>query len=214
MAGAGGITVLLAARDDLVARLQTELASRFELLATLTGLDDAVERAVDLVPDVLVLDDDLDRAGLGERCQQLCAALPATRLLVIVAADDDLAYEAVLQGAFCTLAREATTDDVVNAVRGAARGESVIVPGNAQRLLEDTARVAGRPGALRLTRTEQEVLELIAAGGSPAVIAVHHDVTARLVNLHTGYAIAKVHLHAQRVRAHQARVRQAAPGRS
>jgi hypothetical protein len=36
---------------------------------------------------------------------------------------------------------------------------------------------------------------------SPSEIAALHGVTARLVNLHTGYAVAKVHHHAQRVRA-------------
>jgi DNA-binding CsgD family transcriptional regulator len=57
---------------------------------------------------------------------------------------------------------------------------------------------------VRLTDTEQEVLARLAEGRTPLEIAALHDVTARLVSLHTGYAVAKVHHHLQRVRTRDA----------
>ena len=88
---------------------------------------------------------------------------------------------------------------------GASRGESLVLAGIARLLLEDTKYVTATnrdPLArlVRLTSTEQEVLTRLGGGLSPAEIAALHGVTARLVNLHTGYAVAKVHHHAQRVR--------------
>ncbi|MCB1005904.1 MAG: hypothetical protein KDB35_17115, partial [Acidimicrobiales bacterium] len=51
------------------------------------------------------------------------------------------------------------------------------------------------------TATEREVLMGLAAGETPAGIAARHEVTARLVNLHTGYAVAKLQRHAEAARA-------------
>lgn len=60
-----------------------------------------------------------------------------------------------------------------------------------------------------LSATEREVLLALAAGESPADIAQRHEVTARLVNLHTGYAVAKLQRHAERARAAMATERSA-----
>jgi DNA-binding NarL/FixJ family response regulator len=193
-----GITVVIAATDGTIARLTPAMAPAFEIVGVAGTLDEAAARAVDVVPDVLVVDDRLDRGALGDCCTRLRAALPATRILVLVSTDDACAYESLLHGAFCTIRQDAPTEVLLGAVRGAARGEAVIMPGCARRLLDDTAPADATTASWRLTRTETEVLHRIAAGEDPPAIAARHDVTTRLVNLHTGYAVAKVHLHTQR----------------
>ncbi|HEX7094564.1 MAG TPA: LuxR C-terminal-related transcriptional regulator, partial [Acidimicrobiales bacterium] len=55
----------------------------------------------------------------------------------------------------------------------------------------------------RLTPTEHEVLTRLAEGCTPADIAAMHDVSTRLVNLHTGYAVAKLHVQRQRLHARE-----------
>jgi DNA-binding NarL/FixJ family response regulator len=187
---------------------RTALVGALAPVATTVAAEATVDRAldavIDLVPDVVVLDDRGDRVHTGEACLRSVLRTPATRALLLVEADDELAYESVLQGAFSVLMADAPETSVVDAVRAAARGESILVPGCARRLLADARRIAATTDpfapTMRLTETEQEVLRRVSDGDTPSQIAADHDVTPRLVNLHTGYAVAKLHHHVQRVR--------------
>jgi DNA-binding NarL/FixJ family response regulator len=206
MAQAASISVLVVISDEATrARLRAELEARCEVVADAESFDTARARAIELVPDVVLVDDRLGRDALGEFCFGVLVDTPATHVVALVENDDDVAYETLLQGAFSLVPRESEPGAVVDSVIGAARGESVLTAGSARRLLEDLQKVAAAPGeifarTLRLTRTEEAVLARLAQGATPAEVAELHDVTARLVNLHTGYATAKVHHHAQRVR--------------
>jgi DNA-binding NarL/FixJ family response regulator len=203
------ITVVLGVGGSRRAELSTALAATALVVADEASGYDALDLTADLVPDVVLIDEQDDRVGLGRACLHSTLRTPATRLVVLVEDDDELAYETLLQGAFSTLPIDAPVDEVVAAARSAARGESTVVAGSARRLLAD-ARRASRGDidptvpALRLTATEEEVLARRAAGETSADIAAQHDVTARLVNLHMGYAVAKVHHHLQRVRTRDA----------
>jgi NarL family two-component system response regulator LiaR len=203
------ITVVLAVGGSRRSELSAALTATTLVVADEAGRERALLTASDLIPDVVLLDEEDGREGTGPACLESMLRTPATRLVALVVADDELAYETLLQGAFSTVLTTAPTDEVVAAVRAAARGESTVVVGSAERLLSDARRVT-RAGAdpylpsLRLTDTEQEVLARRAEGRTPAEIAAMHDVTARLVNLHMGYAVAKVHHHLQRVRARDA----------
>ena len=113
---------------------------------------------------------------------------------------DDLTYEMVRSGVFSVVSTRASIDDIVNATRSAGRRESVISAGVARRLVDEmtrTASVAAHPANRppSLTLTEREVLTLIARDKLADEIAAMYDVTARLVNLHTGYAVAKLQQH-------------------
>jgi DNA-binding NarL/FixJ family response regulator len=203
------ITVVLAVRGDRRTELSAALTAATLVVAEEPDLDVALGVSAELVPDVVLLDELADRAATGRCCLDATLRTPASRLVVLVAADDEVAYETLLQGAFSTVPAGATAGEVVAVVRSTARGESTIVAGSARRLLDDAQRVARAASdpfvpTLRLTETEQEVLRLRAEGLTPADIAACHDVTARLVNLHMGYAVAKVHHHLHRVRARDA----------
>jgi DNA-binding NarL/FixJ family response regulator len=210
------ITVVLAVRGPRRDELAAALGDAALLIGDEPDLDRAFAVAADLVPDVVLLDELTERAATGPACLEATLRTPATRLVVLIEDDDEIAYEALLQGAFSTVPTDAPVDEVVAAVRSAARGESVVVAGTARRLLEDAARVTRAASdpfvpTLRLTETEQEVLRRRAEGRTPSAIAELHDVTARLVNLHMGYAVAKVHHHLQRVRTRDAVSASSAP---
>jgi NarL family two-component system response regulator LiaR len=167
------ITVVLAVHGPRRVELAAALAASAAVVADEPDLASALGVAVDLVPDVVLLDELEDRCETGPMCLATMLRTPAARLVVLVADDDEAAYETLLQGAFATVPATAPVDDVVTAVRAAARGESVIVAGSARRLLEDARRAALAPGdpvlpSLRLTDTEQEVLCRRAEGLSPA----------------------------------------------
>jgi DNA-binding NarL/FixJ family response regulator len=203
------ITVVLAVGGPRRPELSAALASTALVVADEPGRERALMTAADLIPDVVLLDETDGRAGSGPACLESTLRTPATRLVTLVDADDELAYETLLQGAFSTVLATTPADEIVATVRAAARGESTVVVGSAERLLADARRVTNSGAdpylpSLRLTDTEQEVLARRAEGHTPAEIAAMHDVTARLVNLHMGYAVAKVHHHLQRVRTRDA----------
>jgi DNA-binding NarL/FixJ family response regulator len=111
----------------------------------------------------------------------------------------------VRNGVFAVVSTRASNNEIFSATRSAGRRESVISAGVARRLLDEMARTenmsahpANRPPSLTLT--EREVLTLIARDKLADEIAAMYDVTARLVNLHTGYAVAKLQQHLARQR--------------
>ena len=140
-------------------------------------------------------------------CRRVREWAPATRILVTstTADDDGLLYASLLAGASGAVTRADDGLVDVGALTAVRRGESVLRPGLATRILHDVDTWAGeRADPLNppptLTETEREVLRRLGSGCSAATIAGDHGVTERLVNLHTAYAVAKLHRHVPRRR--------------
>jgi DNA-binding NarL/FixJ family response regulator len=195
------ITVLTALPADTDSELLVvTLASSYEVVGRHESLDTVAHAAVELVPDVLVAHDALGREDFPDLARRLNDEVPVTRILALTDHDDDLTYEMVRSGVFSVVSTRASIDEIVNATRSAGRRESVISAGVARRLVDEMTRTANmsahpanRPPSLTLT--EREVLTLIARDKLADEIAAMYDVTARLVNLHTGYAVAKLQQH-------------------
>jgi DNA-binding NarL/FixJ family response regulator len=195
------ITVLTALPADADGdALHESLTQSYEVVGRLDRLDALTLTAADVVPDVLVLHDALGRDEFPQLVRVLHDEVPVTRVVALTDHDDDLTYEMVRSGVFSVVSTRAAIREVVAAARSAARREAVLSAGVARRLLEEmtrnedsTAHPANRPPSLTLT--EREVLTLIARDKLADEIAELYDVTARLVNLHTGYAVAKLQTH-------------------
>ena len=195
------ITVLTALPADTDSELLlVTLASSYEVVGRHESLDTVAHDAVELVPDVLVAHDALGREDFPDLARRLNDEVPVTRIVALTDHDDDLTYEMVRSGVFSVVSTRASISEIVNATRSAGRRESVISAGVARRLVDEMTRTANRSAhpANRppsLTLTEREVLTLIARDKLADEIAAMYDVTARLVNLHTGYAVAKLQQH-------------------
>ena len=195
------ITVLAALPSDADSdALYAALAQAYEIVGRFDSLDAVAAAAADLVPDVFIAHDALGRDGFPDLVRRLNDEVPVTRVLALTDHDDELTYDMVRAGVFSVVSTRASIDEVVSATRSAARRESVLSAGVARRLInemtgyeDETAHPANRPPSLTLT--EREVLTLISRDKLADQIADMYDVTARLVNLHTGYAVAKLQLH-------------------
>jgi NarL family two-component system response regulator LiaR len=203
------ITVLVAVPDTSERdRLLGSVAGSHEVIGTATTADEAVRLAVDCIPDVAILHERLGSEAIAEVCAELAAQTPATRVLLITSTDDESTYAALRNGLFSAVRSTSSADQVDDAVRATARGESLLLTSLASRLLDELGHTveadqagldpAERSG--RLTMTEREVLGRLASGDTPDEIARAHEVTARLVNLHAGYAVAKLHDHTRQAR--------------
>jgi DNA-binding NarL/FixJ family response regulator len=146
----------------------------FDVVAEAADGVAAVERAVELRPDVLLMDIRMPRRDGIEATRLLRGT--ETKVLVLTTFDlDDYVYAAIRAGASGFLLKDVTPADLVRAVEVVARGEAMLAPAPTRRLLE---RYAGREPApdeaarlSELSTRETEVLRLIARGCSNADIA-------------------------------------------
>jgi two-component system nitrate/nitrite response regulator NarL len=206
------ITVLVthpdeAARGALVARLRADDEIEVVDERERATLDDVLL----LMPDVVVVatgHPDLDGTALINQTHDEAPVITVVAALV----GDDGGFDALSAGALSCLAADDPEPEA--GVKAAWRGESHLSQGQAADLLADFDRVADRFGDAEhrptLTATEREVLERLAKGEGSGAIADEYEVTDRLVNLHAGYAVGKVHwaLDAER---RLARLAEAAP---
>ena len=148
----------------------------------------AVEMATRLVPDVVLMDlrmPVLDGAGATG---QILALTPEVRVVVLTTYETDTdILRAVEAGATGYLLKDAPRDDLVEAVRAAARGQTVLAPSVARRLVTQL-----RNGAERLTPRELEVLAGVARGGSNAQIGAELFIGGATVKTHLLRIFAKL----------------------
>jgi DNA-binding NarL/FixJ family response regulator len=146
----------------------------FDVVAEAADGVAAVERAVELRPDVILMDIRMPRRDGIEATRLLRGT--ETKVLVLTTFDlDDYVYAAIRAGASGFLLKDVTPADLVRAVEVVARGEAMLAPAPTRRLLERYARREPAPDeAARLSELstrETEVLRLIARGCSNADIA-------------------------------------------
>jgi DNA-binding NarL/FixJ family response regulator len=150
---------------------------------------EAVVAARALRPDVVLMDlrmPGLD--GVGATAQVLAAA-PATRVVVLTTYETDAdILRAVEAGAAGYLLKDVSRSDLVNAVRVAARGDTVLAPSVASRLLHQVRR----PAAEALSPREVEVLRLVARGLSNVEVGRALHIAEATVKTHLLRAFGKL----------------------
>jgi len=133
----------------------------FEVVGEAGNGVEALAEATRLRPDVVLMDLRMPEMGGVEATRRLRETTPAAQVLVLTTYDtDDDVLPAIEAGATGYLLKDAPREELVRAVRAASRGESVLSPSVAGRVL---ARVR-RPAQDSLSQRELEVLRLIANG--------------------------------------------------
>ncbi|MGW6907098.1 response regulator [Streptomyces sp. NPDC054940] len=164
------------------------------------GLD-AVAQVAELVPDVVLMDIRMPELGGIEATRRITTATPHIKVLVLTTFDlDEYVYEALRAGASGFLLKDASADQLAEAVRIVAAGDALLAPGITRRLITEFSRLDKRPRApLKdrvgdLTERETEVLALIAQGLSNAEIAERLVVAEQTVKTHVGRILVKLGL--------------------
>lgn len=171
-----------------------------EVVAEAVDGDEAVARAVELRPDVVLMDLNLPGTPGLEATRRIVAAAPECGVLVLTMVADESSVVASLRvGARGYVLKEAGQDEVLAAIRTVAAGGAVFGPGVAARLLQKTA-----PGAA-LTPRESEVFALLARGLDNPEIARELGVSLKTVQNHVSAVLAKLQVRDRTQAAFRAR---------
>jgi len=182
------------------AGLRTLLSTRpeVEVIGEAENGQDAVRLAAQLRPDVVLMDLKMPVLDGVAATRRLRVQLPTCRIVALTTfEDDELVFEVLRAGAVGYLLKDAPVDRLVDAILAAARGESVLQPSVASKVLAELSRLSSQPAPAasaldRLSERERDVLRQIARGASNKEIAAALFITEGTVKNHVTSILAKL----------------------
>jgi DNA-binding NarL/FixJ family response regulator len=179
-------------RDGL--RTLLALEPGVELAGEAATGTEAVAAAVELEPDVVVMD--LHMPGMNgiEATRNIVEARPDVGVLVLTMfEDDDSVFAAMRSGARGYLLKGAGQEEIVRAIEAVGRGEAIFGPTIARRVIDFFSQPARPPQPFpELTDREREILELIAQGRSNPDIAQQLVLSTKTVRNHVSNIFTKL----------------------
>ena len=167
---------------------------------------EAVEKAGQAVPDVVLMDIRMPRSSGIEACRAMKELSPSAKIVMLTISDEeeDL-FEAIRAGASGYLLKDIPYDEVADVVRAVHGGQSLINPSMAAKLLAEFAAMGSRDGsgrveqvpAPRLTEREIEVLKLVARGMNNRDIAKELFISENTVKNHVRNILEKLQIHSR-----------------
>ncbi len=157
---------------------------------------EAIRLVQEHIPDVAIVDLLLPGMDGIETTRQIRRISPHTRVVVLTSYDDDrYIFPALRAGALSYILKEVSPAELVEAIRRAARGEAVLHPRVARRVIQEIrGEGVGLNPFAELTERELEVLRLIAEGLSNAEIAERLVISQKTVKDHVSNILSKLHL--------------------
>jgi DNA-binding NarL/FixJ family response regulator len=161
---------------------------------------EAVEVAAKLQPDVVLMDVRMPILNGVRATRRLKKALPQCRVIVLTTFDDDeYVFDALRAGAVGYLLKDVASTRLVEAIRAAARGESILEPSVAAKVIAEFTRVSSMVPAAQmeqlvepLSERELEILGLIARGASNKEIADQLFIAEGTVKNHVTHILGKL----------------------
>ena len=167
-----------------------------ELVGIARNGQDAVRIALDLQPDVVLMDLHMPQLNGIEATERIVASSPHIGVLVLtMMEDDESVFAAVRAGARGYLLKGARRAEIVRAVEAVGAGDVIFGPGIAERVTSYFRGIHTQPAAQafpQLTDREREILSLIAAGRENAEIARELGLSTKTVRNHASNIFMKL----------------------
>jgi DNA-binding NarL/FixJ family response regulator len=195
-----GLAVIIAAQPDM------EIVGEAD-----DGLEARV-KAIELAPDLILMDIEMPGGDGLEAVRQIKRELPAVTVVMLTIHDDEEnLFEAIKNGAQGYLLKSIHSETMLELMRGAVRGEAAITPILAGRMLEEFRRLIrempldGGEEDATLTHREQEMLSQVATGATDKEIAEEFSISLHTVKSHMRNILAKLHVNSRHEAARYAR---------
>lgn len=194
------ITVLIVDDHELVREgVRSFLNSQqdIEVVAEARTGQEAITLASETIPDVVLMDLIMPQMDGVEATRQVKQVSPRSHVVILTSYhDDEHIFPALRAGARSYVLKNLRPAELADAVRRAARGEAVLHPKVAARVIQDLHGVhADEPDPFTaLTERELQILKLIAEGEPNASIAEKLSITERTVKGHVSNILSKLHL--------------------
>jgi NarL family two-component system response regulator LiaR len=194
------VTVLIVDDHSVVregARAFLEAQADLTVVGEAESGEEAVRQAQALIPDVVLMDLILPGINGIEATRQIKRVSPRSQVIVLTSFyADEHVFPALRAGALSYTLKDIRPSELAEIVRKAARGESVLHPRVAGRLIQDVREAKRAVPAVfaDLTDRELEVLRLIAEGHSNAAIAEQLVLSEKTVKGHVSNILSKLHM--------------------
>lgn len=194
------ITVMLVDDHTIVRngiRAYLEVLPDMEVIAEAESGTQAVKMAEDLAPDVVLMDLKMPEMDGVEATWRVRQVSPRSQIIILTSYHEDShIFPAIKAGALSYILKNVDPEQLASAIRSAARGEAILSPKVASRLIGEWRddRSEGMQDYMQLTDREQEVLALIAEGLSNAEIAARLVISEKTVKSHVSNILSKLHL--------------------
>jgi DNA-binding NarL/FixJ family response regulator len=201
-AGPPVITVLLVddhliVRDGL--RMLLEASGETKIVGEADNGLDAVTKARELRPDVVVLDLEMPRLNGVEAARQITRHVPKTKILVLSThSDAEIVRDLIGAGISGYLTKDVASTQVLDAVRETARGNTYFTPAITRHVLDQSRSILGKQGPtprVALTSREMEVLQLVAEGHANKQVADLLAISIKTVEKHRQSLMRKLDIH-------------------
>ena len=150
------------------------------------------EKALDLRPDVFLMDLVMEVMDGIESTKKILGEWPAAKILIVTSfIDDEKVYPAIQAGASGYLLKTSTAREIADAIRATQRGERVLEPEVTTKIVQQATKPRKELHE-DLTKREQEVLLLISEGKSNQEIADQLFITLKTVKTHVSNILAKL----------------------
>jgi DNA-binding NarL/FixJ family response regulator len=165
---------------------------------------EAVDKAADTIPDIVLMDVRMPKRGGIDACTAIKDAVPSCKIIMLTISDEEAdLYDAIKAGASGYLLKEISIEEVATAIRAVNEGQSLISPSMASKLLTEFASMIKRGDERqqlptpRLTDREMEVLKLVAKGMNNRDIAKQLFISENTVKNHIRNILEKLQLHSR-----------------
>jgi DNA-binding NarL/FixJ family response regulator len=194
------IRVLIAEDQTLMRQgLRTilELNEGFRVVGEAENGRQAVERALALKPDVVLMDVQMPQLNGVAATAQITQALPGTRVILLTTFDyDEYVFEGMKAGARGYLLKDMAMAELLSTIRRIHAGESIVQPSVATRLIAELSQRGAtpqQPDDEALSAREREVLRLLAEGWTNKAIAAQLVLTEGTVKNYVSTILDKLH---------------------
>lgn len=171
----------------------------FEIVGQAGDGEQAIAAARRLRPDIIFMDINMPRSNGLEATRAIKSELPDIIVIILTVSDDEKdLFEAIKSGAEGYLLKNLQEEEFADLVERLRRGEPVMSPGLAKKLLQEFARLRqlkhGGGAETGLTDREREVLERVARGATNRELSAELYISENTVNFHMKNILSKLHL--------------------